>query len=169
MNSSDRIKDSLIKLVTHILKPTDYHALYPARVVAQTPEGLLDVVPDDTRLAGITNVPIRYGIPCVAAKVRKDSRVLIGFEGGNPKKPVATLWDVASVEHIIIAPDKVYLGGNANAQPIARLGDAVECLMPPVVPVSGTLSGAPFAGVMTIINPVVGIITSSSNQKAFAE
>ena len=166
---SDRVKSGLRKVIEHFLRPTDYHALYPGKVAAQNADGNLDIVPDDSRLPGLQDVPLRYGIPCVTAKIREGSRVLVGFENGNPKAPVATVWDTASIEHIIIAPDKVYLGGNGNAQPVARLGDAVECLMPPIVPVSGTLSGAPFTGVLTIINPIVGIITSASNQKAFAE
>lgn len=166
MSASDRIKGRLLDIIQHVLKPTDYHALYPARVVSQTPGGLLEVIPDDTRLSGMT-VPIRYGIPCVTAKIRKDSRVLIGFEGGNPKKPVATLWDAADIEQIIIAPDKLFIGSDGgNAWPIARQGDYIECLLPPVMPVAGTLSGAPFSGVLTIIDPVVGVISSGAAKGA---
>lgn len=130
MSSTDRIKAGLLSIISHVLQPTDYHAMYPARVVLQTEGGLLEVVPDDPRLVGITNVPIRYGIPCVTAKIRPGSRVLIQFENGNPKCPVATVWDSASVEHVIIAPDKTYLGGNSDdAWPIARVGDMVECYL----------------------------------------
>lgn len=130
MNSSDRIKEGLLRIVSHVLRPTDYHAMYPARVVSQTDGGLLEVVPDDPRLKGMNNVPIRYGIPCVTATIRKGSRVLIQFENGNPKTPVATLWDAASVEKIIVAPDKLYIGtGGGDAWPIARMGDMVECYL----------------------------------------
>ena len=166
---SDRVKNGLQKVIQCFLRPTDYHALYPAKVVSQNAAGNLDVTPDDARLPGMQDVPVRYGIPCVSATIREGSRVLIGFENGNPKHPIATVWDTASVEYIIVAPDKVYLGGNGgDAQPIARLGDAVECLMPPVVPVVGTLSGAPFSGVLTIVDPIVGII-SSSGSKGYSE
>jgi hypothetical protein len=143
--------------------------MYPARVVLQNADGLLEVVPDDTRLPGITNVPIRYGIPCVSAKIRAGSRVLIGFENGNPKAPVATVWDTASVESIVVAPDKTYIGGDSDeAHPIARVGDMVECLMPPLCPVTGTVGGAPFVGMITIVDVVMGTITSGAS-KGFSE
>lgn len=130
MSSSDRIKDSLLRIVSHVLRPTDYHAMYPARVVSQTSEGLLEVQPEDARLKGMGNIPIRYGIPCVNARIRKGSRVMIEFENGNPNAPVATVWDTASVEKLVVAPDKLFIGTDGgDAWPIARMGDMVECYL----------------------------------------
>lgn len=161
---SDRVKRGLISLVQHLLRPTDYHAMYPARVESQNDAGNLDLVPDDSRLPGMTNVPIRYGIPGVTASVKTGSRVMIQFEGGDPSKPVATVWDASAVEYLIVGADKTYIGEKSDdARPIAREGDTVMSFLPPVMPIAGTLSGAPFVGVLTITQPLVGIITSGAS------
>lgn len=162
--SSDRVKRGLVKLVQHLLRPTDYHAMYPARVESQNDEGNLDVVPDDSRLPGMTNVPIRYGIPGVTASVKTGSRVIIQFEGGNPQKPVATVWDASAVEYLIVGAEQTYIGEKSNdAKPIAREGDTVMSFLPPKMPIAGTLSGAPFVGLLTVAQPLLGIITSGAS------
>ena len=160
---SDRIKNGLMSIVRHMLKPTDYHAMYEAKVLSQNSSGNLDLQPSDTRLPAMTDVPIRYGIPGISAAVRAGSYVMVQFEGGNPSRPVATVWNSASVEYVVIGADKTYIGANdSDAYPIARVGDIVECLMPPMMPVSGQMSGQAFTGMLTVIDPIYGVITSGS-------
>lgn len=113
--SSDRLTRALTAFVRQVLSPTDYHALYPARVVAQSGQ-LLDLQPDDERLPGVTGVPMRLGLPGVEVDVEPGSRVLLGFEGGDPSRPVATLWEADGVAEIRFGK---------GTKSVARVGDAV--------------------------------------------
>lgn len=88
----DRIKGALASFVRGLFPQIDYLARYPARVVGQNADGTLELVPDDARLPGLSGVPIRIGIPGVTVKVTA-GRVLLGFAGGDPSKPVAELWE----------------------------------------------------------------------------
>ena len=103
-------------VIRRALRRVDYLALYPSRVVSQNAAGLLDLVPDDTRVPSCGGVPIRGALPGVTVTVPAGARVLLGYEAGDPSKPVATLWDAAEVTRITVN------GGTAKA---AREGDDV--------------------------------------------
>jgi len=95
--SLDALKESFAAVVK-ALTPVDYFAYYPAKVVKQNADDLtLDVQPDDTRIPGMERVPIRFGTPQTTAKVQAGARVLVGFAGGNPKLPIATVWESATL------------------------------------------------------------------------
>lgn len=85
--------DRLTSIIESVLSKTDYHALYPCRVVQQNGDGTLDLKPDSRRLSGLSHVPIRLGLPGATVKVDSGARVLLGFENGDPATPVATLWE----------------------------------------------------------------------------
>jgi hypothetical protein len=72
--------------------------LYPARIVRQSGDGTLELLPDDPviRGNGLTGVPIRSGIPGVTVKVLPGSKVNLFFEGGDTKLPAAALWSDGS-------------------------------------------------------------------------
>jgi hypothetical protein len=169
MNLPDRLLAALSALIERHLARTDYHALYPCEVVAQHEDGSLELKPETDRFgAGLSRVPIR-GLPGVKVKVKQKARVLLGFEGGAPRRPYAALWTADSLEEltvtasvkVVVKSPKVYLGDDQDAKPVARVGDVVECAMPVEVPVVGTLSGQPFAGLLTITDPVLGVIDSA--------
>lgn len=162
-----------LALVESVVRRTDYHALYPAKIVAQTADGLLELQPDDPRFPGMTGVPIRPGIPGVSVKVDSGKRVLVGFEGGDPRRPVATLWEADSVKELVITgtvkvtvncPD-VRLGDDSGA-PIARLGDIVEVLFPPGAIIVGAIAAppGPFTGTIAITDSLLGVITSGATR-----
>ena len=116
--TSGRLLDALSRLVAALTRRTDYHAFYPARVVAQRGDGTLDLVPDDSaRVAPCTGVPIRTGLPGVTLTVPTGARVLLGFEAGDPARPVATLWDASTVTTVKV---------NGAATKAARDGEAVN-------------------------------------------
>lgn len=127
-------------VIRRALRRVDYLALYPARVVSQSAAGLLDLVPDDARVPACSGVPIRGGIPGVTVTVPAGSRVLLGYEAGDPSRPVATLWDAAEVTRITIN------GGTAKAardgDDVARVG-ALVTWMNAVTLATGV---APFSG-----------------------
>lgn len=93
----------------------DYFAQYVARVDAQNSDGTLELQPEDQRLPGLSGVPIHYGIPGVSAKVFSGARVLVGFEAGNPARPIATVWESASL---------IELSFDGGTAAVARVGDA---------------------------------------------
>ena len=123
----------LLAIIETALERTDYHAEYVARVVAQGSNGLLSVVPDDKRIPPMVDVPIRYGVPGISAKVESGARVLIAFEGGDRRRPIATVWESAALTELrITATTKVVVEcpdislGDTSGAPIARVGDPVD-------------------------------------------
>lgn len=111
---TDRIKRAFESLVRHLTSRLDWLALYPASVVVQHADGTLDLQPDDARLPGVTGVPMRLGLPGVTVRVSAGARVLLGFEGGDPARPIATLWQPDAIEEIAFAN---------GTKRVARVGD----------------------------------------------
>ena len=113
-----RFLDAFSRLVAALTRRVDYQALYPARVAAQRGDGTLDLIPDDAaRVAPCTGVPIRTGLPGVAVTVPAGARVLLSFEAGDPARPVATLWEAATVTTLKV---------NGSTTKAARDGEAVN-------------------------------------------
>lgn len=104
--SSDRLVEAVRRIVRPLLSRIDYLALYPARIVTQAADGTLEVMPDDERLPGMTRVALRTFLPGVEVKVKDGGRVLVGFENGDPSKPVATLFDGGAIESLTITAEK---------------------------------------------------------------
>lgn len=110
------------RLLGRLTRRVDYLGLYPARVVAQRPDGTLDLVPDSPRVAPCQGVPIRYGLPGVRATVPTGARVLLGYEAGDPARPVATFWELGTVTRLRV---------NGASRGAAREGDVVEASSDP--------------------------------------
>jgi len=96
-------------------------------------------------------VPLRVFLPGAYVRVKSGSRVLLGFEGGNPERPVAYLWEAGGtvvveirsvsgrrvrvddeageirvedpVRVVVDAPQILLAGGGP---PVARVGDPVQ-------------------------------------------
>ncbi len=129
-----------------------FTAWYPARVVSQDAQGRLEVILDDSPLGkelGMSAVPIRHGVPGLTVEVPPGARVRVGFDAADPAQPFAALWDEGSVTSVSFA-------GGTRA--VARVGDPVQCFFPPSMAVTGTVSGNPFVGTITIVTPGTGII-----------
>lgn len=109
MSDVDRVKSGLVSFIQRtlgakIINRIDYLALYPCKVIAQNGDGTLELIADDTVRVGVfNNVPIRYGVPGVTAKVPPGSRCYVGFGGGNPSKPMVVDWEVGTVLGIFFA------------------------------------------------------------------
>ncbi len=180
--SYDRLKAAIFDLIDRRLARFNYFASYPSRVAVMNDDGTVDLVPDDVRndrgelvkmMPMVQRVPLRPGLPGVAIKVKKDSRVLLAFEAGDKGRPVATVWDasaleelkiVAGVKIVIDCPD-VELGGEGGAR-VARTGDPVEVILPPTVVVTGFV-GPPspataLTGTITFSQRALGTVQASS-------
>ena len=84
----------------HVDPKIDYMRMYPSRVVKQTSDGTLEIIPDAEKMrgTGLTRVPIRHGIPGLRVQVPAGGKVLLFFENGDPKAPAIALWpDTSSV------------------------------------------------------------------------
>lgn len=103
---TDRLRAGLHALVQDALPRVDYLALYPAEVSSQASDGTLELVPDDERIPALSKVPLRHPFPGVTAKVSAGARVLLGFEEGDPDKPVALAWEMGSLTSL-------HLGGSS--------------------------------------------------------
>lgn len=111
-----RMLDALARLVAALTRRVDYLAHYPARVVQQRGDGTLDLSPDDPRVPSCQSVPVRYGVPGMRAEVPAGARVTLSYEGGDPSRPVATLWDTTTVTTLKV---------NDSTTRAAREGDDV--------------------------------------------
>lgn len=118
---ANRLLAAVEAIITRATRRLDYLALYPARVVAQHSDGgPLDVVPDDARVIVPRGIPYRT-LAGVAITVPAGSRCLVGFEGGDPSKPYASLWELGDVTKLVLA------SGTHRA---AREGHAVRVTFP---------------------------------------
>jgi len=113
-----RLRESVAALVEAIIgRRLDYHALYPSTVMRQAANGTLDLLPDDERMrgTGCQGIRLRHGLPGYTCTVPVATRVLLGFEAGDPKRPHAALWDAGAVTTI------TFDGGTED---VARTGDS---------------------------------------------
>lgn len=140
-----------------VMRDVVFLGTYEATVERQHADGSLDLLPDDARVrgTGTSNVPLRHGLPGVDVRVVVGSRVLLGFVGGDRRRPYAALWAPGSIESIS------FDGGEAS---VARAGDSVTVFWPPSCPVVGTIGGLPFTGTMTITSPSVGLIDAGAQR-----
>lgn len=97
-----------------------YRALYPATVVRQRSDGTVDVLPDDeaigARTGGLTGVTLRSGLAGWKAEVPEGTRLLVGFEAGDPTRPYAALWDRGG------EVDRLTFDGGGSS--VSRVGDS---------------------------------------------
>ena len=100
--SFDRVKTYLKRIIDGQTRRMDALALYPCKVVSQNGDNSLELQPDSPNLAAVSRVPLRLGIPGATAKVAPGSRVLLGFEGGDLRAPVATVWGTSTLTELDI-------------------------------------------------------------------
>ncbi len=112
----DRVKTYLARIVDDVMRRVDWYAWYPARVLGQSEDGTLELRPDNPRVPGLSKVPLRLGVPGVRVIVLPGARVLVGFEGGDPSRPVASLWERQSCVEIALDPSSALLLGDGATQ-----------------------------------------------------
>lgn len=159
------VSSQLRALIDQVTERLRWYSIFPARVSQQDNDGTLQVELDDATMPGLTRVPIRTFVPGASVKVAADARVHVLFEGGDPGKPVACLFDgdpSQLVELTITTADgatlKLAEGGNVEASPgdgstvllagggarVGRVGDSVRVTIPAgtfVTQVTGQAAG----------------------------
>jgi hypothetical protein len=161
-SDSDRTKKSLSLFIRKVLgcfiiSSVDYLGAFSCKVVAQNSDGSLELVPDDVRLSPYSSVPIRYGIPGVAAIVANGGRALLQFEGGDPTKRYCTIWESANVTSLTITTSTVLkLGGSGASHPLiygddfSSVGGAFDTLVKAIGTAVGGIPGG--AAAATAVN-----------------
>lgn len=160
--------DGLLGRSTASVARWDHLALYPATVSRQEADGSLDLLPDDAvvRGGGFSGVRLKTGVPGLRATVPAGTRVLLGWEGGDPSRPYAATWEHGAVTEL------VFDGGTA---PVAREGDSVDAgTLSGVTPIGGgvvTFTYIPAGGgipVVTTTLPMTGGRITDGNGKLLA-
>lgn len=122
----DRLKEAFAAIVRGMVPQVDYFAWYRARVVQQqllaSGASLVDVQPDDPRIPGMKGIPLRLGMPAVSVQIAPGGFVLVGWDGGDPGKPQAALWDggEAPATKAVINALALFLGGEVGAEATIR-------------------------------------------------
>ena len=187
------LAQELGRIIHHFTLPSRYHAVYPARVHSQDDDGSLQVFPDVDTIPPMVGVPLRVGAPGIEVEVLQGCRVLVSFENGDPRYPIALLSErdaskmaairVTAQTEITVNGPNVRIGndggevnlGDTPANGVARVGDIVEISIATVVdgvtpPILLSNSGGPCVGTIgTPVLPwvVVGqIITCKESVKA---
>lgn len=154
MNVSDRFKAAIEAVVIRITGKYDYAGCYSYTVASQNADGTLELKPDlPKKVPGLSNVSISYGNPGETAKVSQGARCYVIFPNQDPANPRVLGWENGGLQSIKLG------GGTA---PAAGIGATVNVFFPPTVPVSGTVSGNPFVGVITITTPGIGIVQTGN-------
>lgn len=165
MMELDRIKAGLAAFIRTQMSRVDYLAFYAAKVNAQNADGTLELTPDLPKIPPMSQVPIRHGLPGLAVKVASGARVLLAFENGDPTRPVATLWEVGSINEIYLGTaqangsdttEKAVLGSTYRAAE-AALNDAVSGLR-----MQFTQIGAAFNALSLAIGTFTGAVVTAS-------
>lgn len=118
----DRIKASILALVGSSLPRVDYLGVYRGRVVSQSGD-VVDVMMDDPRIPNMSQVPIQIGLPGATVSFAAGARMLIGFENGDPAKPIALLWDAGTattVARLSLPALLLELGARGAQEPVIR-------------------------------------------------
>ncbi len=85
---TERVRGAFKRLARSAAPRVDFFARYEAKVIRQSPvDDSLELVPDDERVAPISDVPIRVPAPGFRVLVAPLSKVLLGWEGGDPQRP----------------------------------------------------------------------------------
>lgn len=135
-----RLRAAIREIVRAEVRDLTYALWRPCTVVSQSGD-LLDLRPDDDHVAPPTGVPYRT-LPGVKLTIPAGTRVLLGYEGADPRRPVALLAEYSAVTRLAV---------NGATTKAARDGEAVN---------SSTAMDTWITAVSTLLN-TPGVVTGS--------
>lgn len=158
---------SLARLIRWVMRDTTYHGCYAATVEVDNGDGTFDVRIEnpDLPIDGVQQAKARAGLPGTTIGAEQGAPCLVGFEEGDPAKPYIAAWSGEGLRRVEIT----------GARPIARVGDTLDVMLPPVVTVAGIVEGevvtspgpppvvsilppTPFEGVVTVTSKPLAVI-----------
>lgn len=150
---------ALERFIRFVTRDARFHRLYPATVELVRGDGSMDVTPDDEEIRGLGLPPLfaRPGLPGTTATADAGARVLVGFAGGDPKRPY--------IAEFASGRGTVSIDGEAA---VACMNDPLDVLLEGPVGVQATINGyyvqpgtppvvVPLPGVPLLGFPVVTI------------
>lgn len=108
----------------------------------------------------VTHVSVMPGAAGYDASVTLGSIVLVCFAEGDPTLPFITHFTGPGQDSFM--PISVAIAGADKA--VSGVGDQVSVMMPPLMAVTGTVSGAPFSGTISIPVLLIGSIQTGSSK-----
>lgn len=94
----------------------DFEAKYLAKAVSQNADGTLELQPYDPRLAPMSKVAVKLGIPGVVAyKIQPPLDVVVEFDNGSPAGAVVTNFLPGTAQELALAASVALKLGSANA------------------------------------------------------
>src|SRR5688572_28271881 len=118
MQHNDTPKKALEAFVRWVMRDVAYLASYGATIQSQAADGTVDVYPDSEAIRGngLTQVPIRHGVPGTVL-VPSGTRCRLRFENGDPSKPYVSEFGNGSLTTLL-------LGSGVQFLALANLCDA---------------------------------------------
>lgn len=101
----DRTKAGAAGFITAQFPRRLYLVAYSGRVVAQTGPNSFDFQPDDTRIPGVSGIPLRLPAPGFSITVdpAQQPRALLAFADGDPSQPEVHLWESPGLAQLAVA------------------------------------------------------------------
>jgi hypothetical protein len=149
--------DALRRIVEGVVGPRlDHLALYPCTVIAQRSSGGLDLQPDSPRVPPCADVPIRHGLPGVTAvAVAVGARVRVGFDGADPARPFAALWDARNATSVTFNGSTRQMARTDDSTANGSLDLSVTANTPTVGLTTLTITYTPPAGAPQVVGVVL--------------
>lgn len=156
-SKASRALRAIVRLFTAKL---EYHAKVRYRVVRKVADRYDLQAVRKGRWPDITHVSVMPGAAGYDASVQLGSIVLVEFVEGDATLPVITHF--VGPDQAKFVPISVSIAGADAA--VALVGSIVRVAMPPILPVAGTVSGAPFVGTITLPGQMLGTVQSGSSK-----
>jgi hypothetical protein len=166
MSNLDRIKEPLAAFVKGSIPQVDYFGQYPGRVMNQRGSNSFDFQPDDSRLPGMTGIPIKLPFPGfgLTLDLSASPRAVVAFANGDPSAPELHLWEFPGAAILTMDATTVRINTSGSPGPAAaREGDSVQVTFQPaeIAQITAPPSGGPCSGGPITIT---GQITSGSSK-----
>jgi len=177
--TSTRLIRAIRGIIREMTSNLTFFGAYRYRVIDMTVNRVtLQAVDGELGLPDLSPIAIHPGIAGAWAKLAPGSIVIVTFADGKETMPMITAFEdkdgngFLPLAVCIDASQRVAIGtsdpDDADAWPAARAGDIVQCLMPPLCHFAGALgvppNGVPLEGVITFIDPIMGIIYAGSGK-----
>lgn len=159
----DRFLRAFRALVNAFTEQTRCHVPVRYRVIAASGPDRYDLqaVRKASGWPDILPCAVSPGAAGYKATLAVGSTVLVQFVEGDPAQPIITHFETPGQPGFV--PDAIKIGADGGTPPaVARVGDQVSVFFPAGMPVSGTVSGNPFTGTITIAVTGLGLIQTGS-------
>jgi hypothetical protein len=151
------LRAELAKFVRAVTARFEHAVLYPATVRAQAGDGTLALELDaGAPVPSLVGVPIRHGLPGVTAvAVAVGARVRVGFDGADPARPFAALWDARNATSVTFNGSTRQMARTDDSTANGSLDLSVTANTPTVGLTTLTITYTPPAGAPQVVGVVL--------------